>query len=267
MSYKIKVTKQLEEGQKYTMKFSNTVKYALRYYVYCLVDPRDKRIFYIGKGVGDRVFDHVYEAINGDAESMKLGTIRDIHKEGLQVEHYIIRHNLEEEEAYLLESTLIDFLTYPAFNMEKVLTNIVSGHHQWDEGIKTVEEIQALYDCVPIKTEERGTLLLVSLNQSFNQAKANGVYRRLNIYEATRKYWAIAKERPQTIRYILGVYKGVVRSVILVKSYSWTKVADDGTVFKRPRCCFEGQLLEESPYLNKDVSAYPFGSGGAIIYI
>lgn len=30
---------------------------------------------------------------------------------------------------------------------------------------------------------------------------------------------------------------------------------------------FEGKLIEDSPYLNKDVSAYPFGSGSAIRYI
>ena len=111
------------------------------------------------------------------------------------------------------------------------------------------------------------TLLLVSLNKSFNQAKANGVYRRMDIYDATRMYWDIGKNRPQEIKYVLGVYKGVVRSVIEVESWQWTKVAVDGTRFKRDRCIFEGKLLNDSIYLNKDVSDYPFGSGGAIRYI
>lgn len=30
--------------------FKESVKEALKYYVYALVDPRDKRIFYVGKG-------------------------------------------------------------------------------------------------------------------------------------------------------------------------------------------------------------------------
>lgn len=32
------------------MEFKQSVKEALAYYVYALVDPRDHKIFYIGKG-------------------------------------------------------------------------------------------------------------------------------------------------------------------------------------------------------------------------
>lgn len=39
------------------------------------------------------------------------------------------------------------------------------------------------------------------------------------------------------------------------------------SVFSKERCCFHGTLIADSPYLNKDVSDYPFGSGGAIRYI
>lgn len=249
------------------MEFSTSVQEALGHYVYCLVDPRDKKIFYIGKGQGNRVFAHTNDALNENAESLKLETIRDIRHSGFDVAHYIIRHRLTEEEAFMLESTLIDFLTYPQFNMKSVLTNIVSGHHQWDEGIKTVDDIQSIYDCQPIEIRDDEGILLVSLNRSYNQAKADGVYQRLNIFEATRKYWSIGKKRPEAIKYVLGVYRGIVRSVVRVSGYRWTEIADDGTIFPKPRCCFDGQLVEDSPYLNKDVTAYPFGSGSAIRYI
>lgn len=49
-------------------------------------------------------------------------------------------------------------------------------------------------------------LLLVSLNKSFDDAKANGVYRRISVYEKTHRYWAIAKSRASQINYIEGVY-------------------------------------------------------------
>lgn len=216
----------------------------------------------------NRVFYHSEAALSEDEESLKLNLIRDIIASGAKVEHYILRHKLSEKEALQIESVLIDFLTYPKFNMEQVLTNIVSGHHQWDEGIKTVEEISIIYDCEKIKVKSHEHLLLVSLNRSFDDAKAHGVYQRINIYEKTRKYWAVAKSRAAKIDYVLGVYHGVVRSVLKVDNYEWTLYDEDKKVrFNKERCCFHGILVTDSSYLNKDVSDYPFGSGGAIRYI
>ena len=250
-----------------TSTFSQRTIEALAYYVYALVDPRDNRIFYIGKGRGNRVFQHAKDALNEDDQSLKLDIIRSIIQEGKQVNLYILRHNLTEETAYIVESALIDLLTYNKFNKTNQLTNIVAGHHQWDEGIKNVDEINAIYNCAKLEIKPKETLLLVSLNRSFDQAKANGVYRRIDIYEATRKYWPIRKDSPHEIKYVLGVYKGVVRSVIEVGSWKWATIAEDGTIFKKARCIFEGKLIEYSPYINKDVSDYPFGSGGAVRYI
>ena len=180
---------------------------------------------------------------------------------------YILRHNLTQKTALIVESTLIDLLTFSKFNKTNQLANIAAGYHQWDEGIKDVDEINAIYNCAKINVNQGDSLLLVSLNNSFNQAKAKGVYRRIDIYESTRKYWAVDKKRIQGIKYVLGVYKGVVRSVIEVKSWTWTDVSDDGETFKGKRCVFEGKLIEDSPYINTDVSDYPFGLGGAIRYI
>ena len=249
-------------------EFQQSVIDALNYYVYCLVDPRDNRIFYIGKGKGDRVFQHAKDSLNENDQSLKLNIIRSILGEGKEVGLYILRHNLTEETAFVVESALIDLLTYSKFNKTNQLANIVAGHHQWDEGIKSIDEINALYKCDKIVVAKSDTLLLVSLNRSFDQAKANGVYSRVDIYEATRKYWDISKKSAPIINYVLGVYKGVVRSVIEVKSREWTQVAEDGTRFNSERCIFVGDLLKDSPYLNKDVSDYPFSRyGGAIRYI
>lgn len=249
------------------MEFKQSVKDALNYYVYALVNPINHMIFYIGKGKGDRVFQHAEDALEENSQSLKLDTIRKITAQGKKVEYYILRHNLTEKEAFLVESTIIDILTYSKFNHQNQLTNIVSGHHQWDEGIKSIDELNVLYDCSRIILSNKDKLLLVSLNQSFNQAKAKGVYRRNDIYESTRKYWPIGKNKAQEIDYVLGVYKGIVRCVIRVESYKWFSQAEDGTVFKNPRCCFYGQVITDSPYLNKDVTDYPFGSRGAIRYI
>ena len=170
--------------------FKQSVAEAIGCYVYALVDPRDNHIFYVGKGTGNRVYQHVQAAITDDSQSLKLSTIREIMTLGLEVKYYIIRHNMTEQEAYLVESSIIDLLTYPAFNKNNILTNIVSGHHQWNEGIKTDEEINILYDCPKIEPVPGERLLLVSLNKSYMQPKASGVYRRANDYESARKYYA-----------------------------------------------------------------------------
>ena len=257
------------------MEFRQKVKDPLGYYVYALVDPRNSKIFYIGKGKENKVFQHakgalddiLEDALSENAPNLKLDTIRSIISEGKKVAYYIIRHNLEEKEAYLVESTLIDMLTYSSFNHNNQLTNLIAGHHQWDEGIKTIEEINVLYDCAKIEVKDGDYILLVNLNQSYNQTKAKGVYKRNDIYESTRKYWRICREKAKQIDYVLGVYKGVVRCVIKVEKYSFVEQAEDGLPFSKPRCCFEGKNIPNSPYMNKDVSDYPFGSGGAIRYI
>lgn len=247
--------------------FNQNVIEALNYYVYALVDPRNKKIFYVGKGKGNRIYQHEESSLDESNDNLKLSTIRDIHGAGLKVEHYIIRHNLTEQEAFLVESAIIDLLTYKPFNRENILTNIACGHHQWDEGIKTDSEINILYDCEKIKPVPGERLLLVSLNRSYLQSKATGVYKRANDYESARKYWAISAAKAEKIDYILGVYKGIVRIVIDVKSYTATLVAENGTVFRKPRFVFEGDIVPDSPYLNKDVTDYPFISGNPIKYI
>ena len=98
------------------------------YYVYGLMDPRSKRIFfYIGKGTKNRVFEHEKESLGSpDSEKLKLKTIADIKNAGLDVEKIIINSNLTEEEAFAAEASLINAFNYVS---DAGLTNIVAGHH------------------------------------------------------------------------------------------------------------------------------------------
>ena len=43
---------------------------SLAYYVYALIDPRDNRIFYIGKGKGNRIFQHAKDALDCNDQSL-----------------------------------------------------------------------------------------------------------------------------------------------------------------------------------------------------
>lgn len=245
------------------MKFKQSVIEALGYYVYCLVDPRDNKIFYIGKGVGNRVFQHAENAISSDDNSLKLNIIRDIIANGYTVKYYIIRHKLSEEVAYQIESSLIDLLTFKEFNMVSVLANIQQGHHQWDEGIKSVDEINVLYDCPRLEFSGNDHLLIVKLNRTYENKYSDKIYQRENIYEKIRKYWRLNPIRAKKADFVLAVFQGVVRAVY--KPMSWFPI-QDATLFTGTRYAFDGIEIKDSKYLNKDISKY-IGGMSPIRYI
>ena len=81
-------------------QFSKATEEALQYYVYRLIDPRDGQTFYVGKGKGNRVFDHAAQQmeisndpdVGEDETSLKLQTIGEIRAAGLEVLHVVHRH-------------------------------------------------------------------------------------------------------------------------------------------------------------------------------
>jgi len=89
-------------------------------YVYTLAYP-DGKVFYVGKGTGDRIDDHERQAKNG-IKSHKCSVIRKIWKEGGQVLQQKVAMFDTEEEAYQFEIHLIAF-----FGGKENLTNKADG--------------------------------------------------------------------------------------------------------------------------------------------
>src|SRR4051812_37909531 len=81
-------------------------KERLFWYVYELIDTSTEQAFYVGKGVGDRVFAHVEQAARADADdaSLKLARIRAL---GTAPGVRIVAHGMNEATALLLEAVLI----------------------------------------------------------------------------------------------------------------------------------------------------------------
>ena len=89
--------------------FTQEIVDELRSYVYRLIDPRNGETFYVGKGQGQRVFDHVSGAVSDSDQSAvdpKLERINEIHALGMNVAHVIHRHGMSDAVAKEVEAAL-----------------------------------------------------------------------------------------------------------------------------------------------------------------
>lgn len=177
-------------------------------YVYRLIDPRDFQTFYVGRGTGNRVFQHAKDELKNidkdeDELSLKLKQIRDIRNAGKEVICMIHRYGLTLEQAKEVESALID--CYPG------LTNKVGGFGSV-RGVISANDLQltlsapvydepANIDYVIVKTTE------VAINN-------NG-----SLYEATRRAWVADIKKAKKIKYVLSVINQVVREVYEVDKW------------------------------------------------
>lgn len=91
------------------------------YYVYFLCDSRDGRIFYVGKGKGDRLKHHVKRYLKGTDNGAKDLMIKEILDYGFGVDEYIIEDKINEDDAFKLERYFIRKLRNYG------ITNIVDG--------------------------------------------------------------------------------------------------------------------------------------------
>lgn len=190
--------------------FDDKVCEALGYYVYALIDPDSGLPFYIGKGEGNRVFSHV--ALDGDdSDSAKLKTIQRIGKD--RVRHVILRHNMTEQEAFLVESVLIDLFKNTRGMEHFASGNAVLGHGSLLNGYRSVEELVALYASEPLAYMP-DDFVLININRKYiRSSDADG------IYNATKEIWKMSYPRAQKFKYVLSEYKGYVRGVFKVDEW------------------------------------------------
>ncbi len=222
-------------------QFSQAVIEKIGNYAYVLKNPIDSSIFYIGKGVRNRVFDHVSDALSDATINDKLEVIRNIHAANFQVEYYILRHGLtSEREALEIESACIDLLGLDS------LTNIVKGHDSWERGMKTIDEVVQYYDAKVITISEPAIIL--NINKLYKRSMSGP--ELLNI---TRSAWIVALKRREDVKYAFAAYRGLVREIYVIKPKSW-KINRDGNRWE-----FEADVAEASvrdKYLNQSLQNY-----------
>lgn len=189
------------------------------YYVYGLVDPRNRQIFYIGKGTKNRVFEHEKESLsNPDSERLKVKRILEINAAGFDVEKVIINSGLTEEEAFAAEASLINAFNYIS---ETRLTNVVAGHHSSEAlSVEEFERINGAYELEEKDIKHR--ILVIKINRLYQK----GIDDKA-LYDAVRGVWRVSKERVKTIEYVFGVYNSLIVAVYRPSQWFVCKDAKD----------------------------------------
>lgn len=224
----------------------------LNFYVYLLVHPDTHKIFYVGKGEYDRVFDHVKDVrkkIDQGCSSFseKERIIADILRTGKEPLMYIVRYNLEENEAFLLESTLIELLNKGLFNLpQQVSGNVefeplsnIQGGHSLDKGsISKVEELYRHMGSKELQCEEsdRGypkgrAIISEEISINLLVAKLTNKYGDISDIERPKRTagdWPLSKTVIEELLteglYIASAEGGVISSIYKVNGIKQWKL-------------------------------------------
>ena len=244
------------------MEFSNETIRSIGYYVYRLIDPRDGSTFYIGKGCGNRVFNHVQGAIdyydgvspeehNFEKDPNKLKTIQQIREVGLEVLHVIQRWGLTEKEAFEVEAALID--CYPG------LTNIVSGHNK-NRGVCNAVELNNRLSLEGYEEPTDFGYIIIKVRQWRIDQMTEQFGPRTARYEATRYRWKNRIPNIEKYPYVFSVSDGIVKEVYKVNN--WYEAGEGRIAFNGENAIeeiskrFVGKKIPE--YYMKKGMASPF---------
>lgn len=236
-------------------KFPPKVIKELKNYVYRLIDPRNGETFYVGRGVSNRLYDHVKDELGTESDNTndKLTRIREIRNAGFSVSHVIHRHGMSETIAREVEAALID--AYPG------LTNIQGGEGSSDRGTMHADQIIKKYKA-KVADVSQHKLLLISVNRSATEKE---------LYEAVRFAWKLSLERAKKSDYVLAVERGVIIGVF--EPEEWLEATADnfpGRQSEPDRVAFNGRRapseIEELYVGCRIPNEYSFGSGNPVRY-
>lgn len=235
-------------------KFPSEVIDKLKNYVYRLIDPRNGETFYVGRGVGNRLYSHIRDELGSEFDdvSNKLRRIREIRLAGFDVAHVVHRHGMEPSVAKEVEAALID--AYPG------LTNITSGEASGERGVMHADEIVREYLAEPAIFEHKA--LLISVNRSASE---------LPLYEATRFAWKLSKKRAKEAEVVLASEKGIIRGAYIPDK--WLEATADNFPGRPDRSGRLGFTGSEAPteiqllYIGRRIpDNYRFGTANPIRY-
>jgi uncharacterized protein len=256
-------------------KFDDIAAQKIGFYVYALRDPRDDVVFYVGKGIRNRWYDHIHAAQSRNSdESLKLNRIREIERSGHDVEAFIIRHGISSEKnAYDVEAAVIHaYKLLGKFGGDPAveLTNIAEVH-QPDRGLTNVRVAQTLFNA-PRAPEIDFPCALFRIPRLWYPDMSDEQLR-----EATFGWWS-AKEvinGKKTAKYAFAVKDRIIRGVYVINESMWRERRKpdrdwEEDIGKEPRWGFPDCVPanEMSHFLNTSVNhLYKRGEASAAKFI
>jgi hypothetical protein len=217
-------------------------QHALGFYVYALRDPRDGEVFYVGKGKGERLLQHVTESgKNPLSEKAKLKRIIEIETNGFKVEHLFLRTGLTEDVAFAIEQAVIDaFLANRATsNGVSKLTNLVAGHEHHELGLASLETVLARHAKAKTPSIEEPVLVL-KLNRLWEPDMNPEA-----LLKVSQGVWGVGKEIREKAQIALVISFGIIRGVYEIDRDGWkpaSKAKDKG------KWIFTGRIPSDPKY-------------------
>ena len=246
-------------------EFPSNIIQELNYYVYIYSDPDTLKPFYIGKGKGNRCFNHLFQ--EGDTEKIKK--IQELKEQGKNPIIEILIWGVDEETALKVEAAAIDLI-----GIEN-LTNLQKGHHSAMYGRIDVDVLYNRFNRDELNRED------ITENVMF--IKVNGYHYGMTdfqLYDQTRRSWKVNEDRVKRVEYAFAIYEGLVLEVYKIAgwfpahtTYNSILVSEDVIIrdIEGKRFEFVGQVADDSirkKYVGKSVTSfYKKGEQNPIKYI
>ncbi|MFG1783908.1 GIY-YIG nuclease family protein [Rhodococcus oryzae] len=214
-------------------------------YVYALLDPRNRSVFYAGSGRGNRVFGHVWAALE-ETESLRLiegketdhpevtaatiRRIRDIYDSGHEVEHYIVQHQVtaadDDRTAEGIAGALVGVLgLIEAETDTPGLTNLAGDALELRAAL--VDDLVLQYEAEPVPNLPTPCFLVEVKGAAKRGATPD------EIYAMARQSWAAGNAVRETARIPVIVFAdNIVRAVYRAESWAMASRTTDTTLWR-----------------------------------
>lgn len=156
----------------------------IKYYTYALICGLTNKVFYIGKGKGGRVFNHVKRRLKPNGNKSKNTVINSCLDSGKSVHHLILSTHSVERVAYATEEVLIDVIGFDNLtNISKAQMSEMVDNDKAD--LPSIYDFEIISDwaksCLEIIRGKGGKIYFLGNHSDFTQINVMEVLQRASL--------------------------------------------------------------------------------------